>query len=550
MKRKNIHIILIFGLLLLSACSSLNAQGMEMTSETTTSDVSDKLPTTTNGAEPLDEAVLIDEAEKQEDDPDQQDTGSDPEADSESSDQNTTRPEGWSDETHSKASDPDYETVFPQDQVNRLDISIDPDEWALMMTDMTELYGEFGVRGSGRKSPRGEPIQPPEGGPSKGGVLPPQGGARPGGMMEGDDSNPVWVTATVEFGESTWNHVGVRFKGNSSLFSSWQSGILKLPLKLDFDEFENEYPEIDDQRFYGFKQLSLASNFNDDSFLREKATADIFREAGLPAAQTAFYQVYIDYGEGSIYFGLYTMAEVVDDTLIETQFSDDGGNLYKPSGQGASFASGSFNQESFDKETNQDETDWSDVKALHKALHAGTRTTDPSAWRAGLEAVFDVDGFLNWLAVNTVVQNWDSYGMIGHNYYLYNDPETGLLTWIPWDHNEAMRVREQRGILSLSMDEVKANWPLIRFLMDDPTYQEIYTPYVEAAINGPFNPEEMEATFQELHDLVRPYVIGPDGEIQGYTHLRSDSAFEKALDFLVKHAYQRYEGVSSWLGEN
>jgi spore coat protein CotH len=24
-----------------------------------------------------------------------------------------------------------------------------------------------------------------------------------------------------------------------------------------------------------------------------------------------------------------------------------------------------------------------------------------------------------------------------HNFYLYNNPETGKLTWIPWDNNES-----------------------------------------------------------------------------------------------------------------
>jgi spore coat protein CotH len=69
--------------------------------------------------------------------------------------------------------------------------------------------------------------------------------------------NPTWVPATIEFEGNTWTNVGVRYKGNSSLTSGWRSGTLKLPLKLDFDEFEDDYPEIDDQRFYGFKQFDL-----------------------------------------------------------------------------------------------------------------------------------------------------------------------------------------------------------------------------------------------------------------------------------------------------
>ena len=41
-----------------------------------------------------------------------------------------------------------------------------------------------------------------------------------------------------------------------------------------------------------------------------------------------------------------------------------------------------------------------------------------ATWRANLETVFDTDVFLKYLAVNTVVQNWDTYGRMTHNYYL------------------------------------------------------------------------------------------------------------------------------------
>jgi spore coat protein H len=322
---------------------------------------------------------------------------------------------------------------------------------------------------------------------------------------------------------------------------------MKLPFKLDFDEFEDEYPEIEDQRFYGFKQLALSSNFHDDSLLKEKVAADVFREAGVPSARTAFYRVYVDYGDGPVYFGLYTVCEVIDDTVIEEQFEDDSGNVYKPSGQGASFAVGTFDEASFDKETNQDDADWGDIIALFDALHSDTRVSDPAAWREGLEAVFDVDGFLRWLAVNTVVQNWDTYGAMSHNYYLYNDPSTRKLTWIPWDNNEALSSGSMRGPPSLDLTGVSSDWPLIRYLMDDEAYHEVYVAYVEETVTGAFEPETMAARYEELHDLIAPYVIGENGESDGYTHLSSADAFETALDDLIAHVDERNEAVGEFL---
>lgn len=498
-------------------------------------------------------------------------------------DGDSSRPAGWNEASHGKSTEPNYTVVFPQNKVNTITITIDPENWQAMLDNMTELYGDFGTRqdGNGQRPFGGErpggfePGQmPPEGFappandqrpegfapgqmPGEGGA-PPKMGEREGGMgiggMMGSSENPIWVPADITFGGQKWTNVGIRFKGNSSLMSTWGSGSWKLPFKLDFDEFEDEHPEIDDQRFYGFKQLSFSSNWSDPSLLREKVTADIFREAGVPSAQTAFYAVTIDYGDGPVYFGLYTAVEVVDDTVIQTQFKDDSGNVFKPEGAGATFAEGSFDEASFDKETSQDAADYSDVLALFDALHASTRTTEPEAWRGGLEAVFDVDGFLHWLAVNTVVQNWDTYGQMAHNYYLYTDPTIGLITWIPWDNNMALTAGMggggrggARGGLSLDLDNVGTQWPLIRYLMDDPVYNAQYVAYVEETINGAFEPAKMAAIYQTYHDLIAPYVVGENGEQPGYTLLSSASEFETALATLIDHASQRHAAAQEYL---
>ena len=82
------------------------------------------------------------------------------------------------------------------------------------------------------------------------------------------------------------------------------------------------------------------------------------------------------------------------------------------------------------------------VQAFIEALNDDT--TDAEAWRAELEATFDVDAFLRYLALNNLIGNWDSYGNMTHNYYLYGDPALdGRLVWIPWDFNEAMRTNGQ-----------------------------------------------------------------------------------------------------------
>ena len=450
--------------------------------------------------------------------------------------------------------DPDYQAVFPQDKVNEITITISADNWDLMLEDMTELYGEQGSgqrAGPASRLPGAGQAPPADRDTNRdqmalpGGRMPGAGGGGIVGSL--NDQNPVWVEAEIAFEGEIWEHVGIRFKGNSSLRSTWGMGSLKLPFKLDFDQYEDDYPETEDQRFYGFKQLSFGSNFHDDSLLREKIAADLFRDAGVPAAQTAFYAVSIDYGNGPVYVGLYTAVEVVDDTVIETQFSADDGNVYKPEGAGATFAAGSFSEASFDKETNQDENDYSDILALYDTLHDQSRISDPESWRQGLEEVFDVDGFLNWLAVNTVIENWDTYGVMSHNYYLYHDPESEQLVWIPWDNNESLKSGGQirdRGALPLDLSSVGNDWPLISFLRDDPVYNQKYLGYLESFLSQDFILDDLAAKFEHYHDLIEPYVLEEDPET---TLIGSPAAFESSVNELIDHIQDRIKESENYL---
>jgi len=371
-------------------------------------------------------------------------------------------------------------------------------------------------------------------------------------MLDNKAENPIWSECTIVFNDTTWEHVGIRFKGSSSLKSTWSEGIWKLPFRLDFDQFEDDYPATEDQRFYGVKKLSLSSSWSDDSLIREKVTADIFREAGVPAPETAFYELYIDYGEGPIYFGLYTMVEIPDDPMFETQFGDDDGNLYKPSGSGATFSEGSINESSFSKQSNEEEADWSDITALFEALHADTRTSDPTAWRSGLESVFDVEGFLRWLAANTVMQNWDTYGSMSHNYYLYNDPSDGLLHWIPWDNNMALSSQagpNSQSSSSLSLSEVSNQWPLISYLIEDEYYYQMYLDFMNEFVSGVFSVDYAEGLCREAHDLIESYVVGNNGEQEGDTFLNRSQDFYDALDDLFEHIEERVAAALTFLSE-
>jgi spore coat protein CotH len=295
---------------------------------------------------------------------------------------------------------------------------------------------------------------------------------------------PIYIPAEVTFDDEVFHSVGLRLKGNSTLLSTWRSGVEKFPLRLNFDEFESAVAAVRDQTVFGFQNINLTNTAVDASYLRAKVAHDLFREAGVPSPVSGFVRVYLYRGAGDEYLGLYTIVEVPGRAFLNAQFGDASGNLYKPNGTGGRFTE--FVQDSFPKKTNEAEGDWSDVELAIAALQAAR--TDAAAWRARLEATFNVGGFLRWLALNTVIGNFDSYGGLApHNYYLYGDRlQRDRLQWIPWDLDlsfggTAGGGGRGAGGLDLFHDQVDASWPLIRFLLDDATYRAAYRNLVEDA---------------------------------------------------------------------
>jgi spore coat protein CotH len=428
----------------------------------------------------------------------------------------------WTEASHGNAS-PNYSTVFPQDQVNELEITIGADNWSAIRANMKSLFGyDFGAGGMGG---------PP--------------GAFP-------TTEPEYVQSTVKFKGKTWQHVGFRLKGNSTLTSAWRSGIYKLPFRLNFDKFEDVQPSVKNQKFYGFKDLSFSPGVKDNSLIREKLGSDIFRMAGIPSAQSAFYKVYIDFGAGMKYCGIYCGLELPDDKMIIQQLGEDAGNLYKPESKLATFV-----QTEFEKKNNELAGDFGDVSGLVKALQNGSRTINAAAWRTGLEAVFNVDHFTKYLAINNSIVNWDTYGVMAHNYYLYNHSSKGLM-WIPWDNNESFS--KSPGItgttggpsgpgnaISLTMNEVSTAWPLINYIANDAVYFAQYKAHMKAFKNGVFTETEMHAMIDKYYDLITPFVVGINGEQPSYTHLSSASAFTAERSALKTHINNRIALINQFL---
>jgi spore coat protein CotH len=405
-----------------------------------------------------------------------------------------------------------YDLVFDDAAVRRLDIVISAADYQAMEEDMVDMYGTFGQR--------------PSGGPG-----------------QFSEDTPLYVPVTVTYEDDTWEFVGMRYKGNSSLASAWREGVRKLPFRLHFDKYEEDEPSTDDQRFWGFQELKFSSAFTDHSLIRDKLASDVIRGAGVPAAKMAMVRVHVDVGDGPVFWGVYAMAEDPCGALLDSWFGDDSGNCYKPESQ-----LNRFSTSDFEKKTNKEEADYNDVQTLVELLDSSETGAE---WRDALEDVLDVPGVIRYLAIHNLIQNWDAYGRMSHNFYLYGDPDNGdRLTWIPWDFNEAFHNQGRPEALTLGMDEVQSDWPLIRRLMDDPTYAQDYRDELARQLETGFDVAWVESHATHLHELVSPYAIGEDGERAPHTWLPVDDAFVFAVEqSLLPAVRSRAEEARAWLAQ-
>jgi spore coat protein CotH len=427
--------------------------------------------------------------------------------------------EDWDDSTHEKLDTSDiisnFDTIFNLNTVQKIRIVIEEANWDLMEQNLADLTDELD-----------------------------------GSLDYTSVDNPMFVPSELFYNGTEWYKVGVRFKGNSSLYSA-NNG--KLPFKLDFDEFEDTYEEIKNQRFYGFKQLSLKNNYNDESEMHEVVANELFRDFGLISAHCAFYELYINIDDGTegsddesndIYYGLYTLVEEVDDTVIKTQYGDDNdsGNLYKPDGDAATFASGTYDEDEFGLQT--DDESYTDVLALYDAVNNSSQTVSSDAWIDEVDAVFDVDIFLKWLAANTVMQNWDTYGVMSQNFFLYSNPSNAnKLEWIPWDSNEALESNSQ--CLSLDMTKVvESDWPLIGYILANATCKTTYKQYVDDFADNLFYKTRMQLIYEGYETQISDYV----GKETSYYRFTTSSLFTKAVDTMIVHAGSRNSAANTYAG--
>ena len=136
-------------------------------------------------------------------------------------------------------------------------------------------------------------------------------------MLSNAQSKP-YISVDMNINGETFENVGIKPKGNSSLTQVVSSDSDRYSFKIKFDKYNKE------QTCYGLDKLTLNSNYSDNTLMKEYISYDMMREMGVECPLVSYAKITVN-GE---YWGLYLALEAYDHSFLERNYGTTDGNLY------------------------------------------------------------------------------------------------------------------------------------------------------------------------------------------------------------------------------
>ena len=228
-----------------------------------------------------------------------------------------------------------------------------------------------------------------------------------------------------------------------------------------------------DDRLVGMSRINLKAMYNDPSQMREALAWYLFDKVGVPAAR----HTYAKFAINATYKGLFSCIEQVEKRFLKTHFGkNDVGNLYKAycgdigcatlehrvggdgDDSGRQYQGGTDPDErTYRLKSDKDDAaanSYDDLARFVRVINGvglagGDDRFTSDAYRASVEAIFNVPAFLRWASLNILLGSWDNYFATPANYYLYNSGLHGAqgafmdspyFTFIPWDYDNSFGI--------------------------------------------------------------------------------------------------------------
>jgi spore coat protein CotH len=205
----------------------------------------------------------------------------------------------------------------------------------------------------------------------------------------GPDGKPV----------KTYKGVAVKLKGAAG---SFQGPDGKPGLTISLNKYKGA------ERFHGMSKFHLNNGAQDQTFLQEAIAGEMGRLAGVPVSRCTHALVAWN-GRPPV---LYVFKEGFTKDFFPRFFKGPPGSLYD----------GGFVKD-IEENMEKDEGDPKEREDIKELIAACREGDGPKRW-ARLEKILDVDRYVSFLAMESILCHWDGYNFNRNNYRVYFDGES------------------------------------------------------------------------------------------------------------------------------
>ena len=310
-----------------------------------------------------------------------------------------------------------------------------------------------------------------------------------------------YYAGALEFEGERFDGVGLRVKGGcgTSRHLDQKASFL---VNLEWDD-----PAVEGcparRRLHGQKHFTLNNLVQDASYLHETMGYGLYRQLGVPASRTAYYQLYVN----DAYFGLYLLLETVDRQLLDRWFVDEDGMMYENGRPYCDLVPGNvgdggcFTQEFHDGPCGaagpgEDPRDWTLLEDLTTRLESAPYG---DGFLPAFGQIFDVDEYLGTWAMSGAIRHVDSANTgTNNNYRVYHQPSNDRWYLLQAGLDYSMYVDPYEVIW-------EANSVISQKCLSDAACTAAYAAKVRAARDVMADPT-LVAEATRIHAMIWPYI--------------------------------------------
>ena len=282
------------------------------------------------------------------------------------------------------------------------------------------------------------------------------------------------------------------------------------------------------------KEVVLSGQSLDPSMLRSYLAVEIFNHTGISTFKLSPIELYVN----NVSNGLYLVIEKIDEEFFEKR-NIEAAELYKAIYGNAKFTFQENKDVRFGFEKRfPDDDNYYSLEQLIYMISSEPKESFPSK----IEEVFDVEGYLSYMAASVLMYNQDG---IVHNFQMYKDKRTGKYKILPWDLDSTFGYKLYcTSGYEIEICEFPGKSDLLTRLLEYSEYREMYRNIYREMLDNCFNPNDLGVKIDEMgQTILTAYVNDRWIQAKGYDLTTEVIKLKK---FIVQRSQQIEEQLQSF----